>query len=584
MGLVSTWLNGIGLSSAVATFQAAGIVTPAALAELDVAHFEALGVSDPDDRRKLFYLVQRIKMAVSKDKKESVEEQVDAVISSTVPHDDDASEKKDERHTAATSRNRQMQHDHQANTVLESNGDLRRSRRLASKQEENPSSSKENQSLQSPAKPPGRGVEQRGATAPKSKTQASNKKDEDIDHLPKEEAKDSSPKARQTRQSKRRGITSSKANAVFNFADEDERVAEELAPVRISPPSRTSGLKKPTPINTSTSGSDGGSTSSDSVNKVQSPKSKSVKDRPLESKLQNPGKSLRTGKCLSAIPSQEVAPMSPLMDIPTRSFMDINQENNHSRRDSADSYCSGKLDDLLQSSGSDIDAEQGTLSDQDSVSIAPQSKPRTRPKSIGGSETSSRSKPRTNARNLSISQADPTGSTGSNRRKSEDIRKTFLASHPQSSHKLTTRATPFVQGGTHSESWATRVAHLREDNNAEHNLFRHQEDQQIYEYDMRIRVIVRKRPVNKVEASLSGGVDVIHPLDFGDYGKILVYQPKTRVDLTKEMETIPFAFDNVYDEVSTNLQIYQRSLRNLIQPFFRGQWSTVFAYGQTGSG
>ena len=42
MGLVATWLNGIGLSSAVPTFQAAGIVTPAALAELDVAHFEAL--------------------------------------------------------------------------------------------------------------------------------------------------------------------------------------------------------------------------------------------------------------------------------------------------------------------------------------------------------------------------------------------------------------------------------------------------------------------------------------------------------------------------------------------------------------
>ncbi len=84
MGLVSTWLNGIGLNNAVPTFQAAGIVTPAALAELDVAHFEALGISDPDDRRKLFYLVQRIKMAVNKDKpKASVEEQVDAVISGT---------------------------------------------------------------------------------------------------------------------------------------------------------------------------------------------------------------------------------------------------------------------------------------------------------------------------------------------------------------------------------------------------------------------------------------------------------------------------------------------------------------------
>jgi kinesin family protein 2/24 len=127
------------------------------------------------------------------------------------------------------------------------------------------------------------------------------------------------------------------------------------------------------------------------------------------------------------------------------------------------------------------------------------------------------------------------------------------------------------------------VAHLREDNNAEYELFR-SEEQELYEFDMRIRVIVRKRPVSNAEASLSGGIDVIHPLDYGDYGKVLVYQPKTRVDLTKEIETIPFAYDNVFDEKSTNLEIYQRSLRNLIQPFFRGQQATVFAYGQTGSG
>jgi kinesin family protein 2/24 len=143
---------------------------------------------------------------------------------------------------------------------------------------------------------------------------------------------------------------------------------------------------------------------------------------------------------------------------------------------------------------------------------------------------------------------------------------------------------PFVHGGTVSESWATKVAYLRDDNDAEHELFRDQADQQLYDYDMRIRVIVRKRPVSKSEAKLSGGIDVIQPLDYGDYGRTLAYQPKTRVDLTKEIETIPFAFDNVFDETSTNVQIFQRSLRNLIHPFFKGQWATVFAYGQTGSG
>jgi SAM domain (Sterile alpha motif) len=96
MGLVATWLSGIGLSSAVPTFQAAGIVTPDALAELDVAHFEALGILDPDDRRKLFYLVQRIKLAVRSNKKKprprnndedeengTVEEQVESLSSGT---------------------------------------------------------------------------------------------------------------------------------------------------------------------------------------------------------------------------------------------------------------------------------------------------------------------------------------------------------------------------------------------------------------------------------------------------------------------------------------------------------------------
>ena len=62
MGLVATWLNGIGLRSVVPTFEAAGIVSPAHLADLDVSYFESLGVTDPDDRRKLFYLVQRIKL------------------------------------------------------------------------------------------------------------------------------------------------------------------------------------------------------------------------------------------------------------------------------------------------------------------------------------------------------------------------------------------------------------------------------------------------------------------------------------------------------------------------------------------
>ena len=287
---------------------------------------------------------------------------------------------------------------------------------------------------------------------------------------------------------------------------------------------------------------------------------------------------MRTGKQLTVIPSQEVAPMSPLMDIAATSTVSRNDHNQKSRkskknqstrRESADSNSSEKLEELLQSSFSDDELDDNI---EDSFSKSSRSASRTRTKSLGGSDITSRSNSRSNSSN------DATSFTSSKRRQSEDTSKAMLVTG------TTGRPVPTVLGGTTAESWATRVARLREDNDAEHKLFRHQGNQQVYEYDMRIRVIVRKRPVSNVEASLSGGVDVIHPLDYGDHGKILVYQPKTRVDLTKEVEIIPFAFDNVFDETSTNQQIYRRSLRNMIHPFFQGQWATVFAYGQTGSG
>ena len=103
--------------------------------------------------------------------------------------------------------------------------------------------------------------------------------------------------------------------------------------------------------------------------------------------------------------------------------------------------------------------------------------------------------------------------------------------------------------------------------------------------EMRIRVIVRKRPMTTSESNINAGdIDIIHPLQYDQYGRILVYQPKTRVDLTKQIEIVPFAFDNVYDDHSTNQQIYESSIRTLIPSFFGGQWASIFAYGQTGSG
>jgi len=48
-----------------AAFRKVGIDSPAAIAQLDVEHYKALGVKNAKNCRKLFYLVQRIKMAIN---------------------------------------------------------------------------------------------------------------------------------------------------------------------------------------------------------------------------------------------------------------------------------------------------------------------------------------------------------------------------------------------------------------------------------------------------------------------------------------------------------------------------------------
>ena len=140
----------------------------------------------------------------------------------------------------------------------------------------------------------------------------------------------------------------------------------------------------------------------------------------------------------------------------------------------------------------------------------------------------------------------------------------------------------FIHGVQEDTSWATQISHHREASNEEHNdLMADQKSQSNdVDYEMRIRVVVRKRPMSKREAAQVGDVDVIHPLDYDDYGRVLVYQPKTKLDLTKEVEVSKFAFDNVYDETSNNLDIYNTSVKDLIPGVFHGKWASVFAYGK----
>ena len=61
-------------------------------------------------------------------------------------------------------------------------------------------------------------------------------------------------------------------------------------------------------------------------------------------------------------------------------------------------------------------------------------------------------------------------------------------------------------------------------------------------------------------------------------------QCRQKVDLTKYLEETAFNFDHVYNETSTNEEIYDESIRPLIENAFMGAKISVFAYGQTGSG
>ena len=97
----------------------------------------------------------------------------------------------------------------------------------------------------------------------------------------------------------------------------------------------------------------------------------------------------------------------------------------------------------------------------------------------------------------------------------------------------------------------------------------------------RIRVIVRKRPLNGKEEE-RGDIDVIH-CDMKT-SSLTVYEPKTKVDTTKYIETHDFKFDDVFDADIDNDTLYLQTVRPLISTVFNSGRGTCFAYGQTGSG
>ncbi|GAB2266653.1 Kinesin-like protein KIN-13A [Dionaea muscipula] len=95
----------------------------------------------------------------------------------------------------------------------------------------------------------------------------------------------------------------------------------------------------------------------------------------------------------------------------------------------------------------------------------------------------------------------------------------------------------------------------------------------------KIKVVVRKRPLNKKELSRKEE-DIVTV----DENALTVHEPKVKVDLTAYVERHEFCFDAVLDEHVTNDEVYRVTIEPIVPSIFQRTKATCFAYGQTGSG
>ncbi|KAM5568960.1 kinesin-like protein KIN-13A [Rosa sericea] len=96
----------------------------------------------------------------------------------------------------------------------------------------------------------------------------------------------------------------------------------------------------------------------------------------------------------------------------------------------------------------------------------------------------------------------------------------------------------------------------------------------------KIKVVVRKRPLNKKELSRKED-DIVTVYD---KSYLTVHEPKVKVDLTAYVEKHEFCFDAVLDEHVRNDEVYWATVEPIIPLIFERTKATCFAYGQTGSG
>ena len=61
MKYIDSWLSGLGLDYIIPKLEATGITTPKRLAQLTLRDiYDVVGVDDEEDRKKLYFLIQRL--------------------------------------------------------------------------------------------------------------------------------------------------------------------------------------------------------------------------------------------------------------------------------------------------------------------------------------------------------------------------------------------------------------------------------------------------------------------------------------------------------------------------------------------
>ena len=98
--------------------------------------------------------------------------------------------------------------------------------------------------------------------------------------------------------------------------------------------------------------------------------------------------------------------------------------------------------------------------------------------------------------------------------------------------------------------------------------------------DRRITVAVRKRPINNKELDRCE-VDCCSVVT---KDKVVVHEPKQKVDLTKYLDNQEFRFDCIFNQDSDNELVYRYTAAPLVKSVCQGGMATCFAYGQTGTG